>query len=122
MNLKTLTIIAAIILILGISVLAQPVIVQEGNPFPVFLAILKVELNYTEVAQVSQTKYLQKAGSHEPFNRLLASQGWRFVEQMGAGLFYTRSGDQLFVMTRMLTTRYYIYELEQPLNFSYTLP
>lgn len=117
MNLKTLTLIAAIILILGISVLAQPVMVQEGNPLPVFLAIVKLELNYTEVAQVSQTKYLQKAGSHEPFNRLLASQGWRFVDQMGAGLIYARGADQLFVMHRMLTSRYYIYELERPLNY-----
>ena len=116
LNTKILLLIAAILLLLDISVLSQPGIVQEGNPLPVFLAILKLELNYTEVALVSRTKYVQKAGSHEPFNRRLASQGWQFDEQMGAGLFYSRSGEQLFVMTRMLTTRYYIYELEQPLH------
>ncbi len=116
LNTKILLLIVAILLLLGISVLSQPVIVQEGNPLPVFIAILKLELNYTDVAPVSSTKYMQKAGSHEPFNKRLALQGWQFVEQMGAGLFYSRSGEQLFVMTRMLTTRYYIYELEQPLH------
>jgi hypothetical protein len=114
LNQKILLLIVAILLLLFISIIVQPVILQEGNPLPVCLAILKLELNYTEVAPISRTKYIQKAGSHEPFNRLLASQGWQFVDQMGAGLFYSRKDDQLFVMTRMLTTCYFIYELEQP--------
>lgn len=113
---KSLMLIVALLLLMGVSVITQPVIFQEGNPLPVFLAILKVELNLTEIAPVSDTKYLQKSGSHEPLNSLLASQGWQFVDQMGAGLFYARNGDNLFVMSRMLTRRYFIYEIENPLN------
>lgn len=116
MNKKIVLLITAIIIFLGISVIAQPAVLQEGNPLPVFIAILKVELDYAEVAPVSRIKYLQKAGSHEPFSRLLASHGWQFVDQLGAGLFYARGGDQLFVMKRMLTSYYSIYELEKPLQ------
>ncbi len=115
MSIKSVILIVALLLLLGVSAFTQPVILQEGNPLPVLVAILKVELNIAEIASVSDTKYLQKSGSHEPFNRLLTSHGWQFVDQMGAGLFYARNGDKLFVMSRMLTTRYFIYELENPL-------
>ncbi len=117
MNRTALILVVGIIFILGISVATQPVILQEGNPFPVFLAILKLELGYTDVAMISHEKYVQKAGSFEPLNRWLGLMGWQFVEQMGAGLIYSSGGDQLFVMHRMLTSRYYIYELERPLLF-----
>jgi len=115
-------IVVSIIFILGIGIATQPVILQEGNPFPVFLAILKLELLYTDVAMISQVKYVQKAGSFEPFNRRLGLMGWQFIEQMGAGLIYSNNGDQLLVMHRMLTSRYYIYELERPLLYNWNQP
>jgi hypothetical protein len=113
---KYLLIIAATSVLLGISILAWPVLTQEGNPIPVFIAILKVELNIAELEPISNTEYLQKSGSYEPLNRMLVSHGWQFVEQFGAGHLYVRNGAKLFVMSRMFTSRYFVYELEMPLN------
>lgn len=115
MRTNHLLMIAAILVLLGISILAWPVLVQEGNPVPVFIAILKVELNIVELEPISNSKYLQKFGSYEPLNRMLASHGWQFVEQFGAGHLYVRNGAKLFVMSRMFTSRYFVYELEMPL-------
>ncbi len=115
MRTKHFLLIAAILVLLGISILAWPVLLQEGNPVPVFIAILKVELNIAELEPISNTEYLQKSGSYEPFNRMLASHDWQFVEQFGAGHLYVRNGAKLFVMSRMYTSRYFIYELEMPL-------
>lgn len=106
-----------ILVMLAVLIINQPVVFQEGNPLPVISAIIKIEFGASDITQVSSTKYLQKAGPPEPLNRLLAANGWRFVEQLGAGYFYSRGVDQLFVMTRMLTSRYFIYELEKPLYF-----
>ncbi len=99
---------------LATSIYAMPVIMQEGNPIPILFAIIKLELNISEIATVSPTKYLQKTGSPEPLNMLLASRGWHFVDQLGAGHFYSRNGENLFVMGRMFTSRYIVYELENP--------
>ncbi len=115
MRTNHLLMIFAILMLLGISILVWPVLVQEGNPVPVFIAILKVELKVADLEPISNTEYLQKSGSYEPFNRMLASHGWHFVEQFGAGHLFTRNGAKLFVMSRMLTSRYFVYELERPL-------
>ncbi len=100
---------------LAIGTYALPVIFQEGNPFPVFAAIIKVELSSSDIAPVSATKYLQKRGSTEHFKRLMASKGWYLVEQLGAGHFFAQNGETLFVESRMFTGRYVVYELEKPL-------
>ncbi len=103
------------LLILALGTYALPVIFQEGNPFPVFAAIIKVELSSADIASVEDTKYLQKIGSPESFKRLMASKGWHLVEQLGAGHFYARNGETFFVESRMFTVRYVIYELERSL-------
>jgi hypothetical protein len=106
-----------ILVMLAVLIINQPVVFQEGNPLPVISAIIKIEFGASDIIQVSSTKYMQKAGPPEPLNRLLAANGWRFVEQLGAGYFYTHNSEILFVMGRMLTSRYFIYELEKPLYF-----
>jgi hypothetical protein len=114
-NCRLIAITLLILLIFAASIYTMPVIIQEGNPIPVLFAIIKLELNLSEIATVSPTKYLQKTGSPEPLNMLLASKGWHFVDQLGAGHFYSRNGEKLFVMGRMFTSRYIVYELENPL-------
>ncbi len=114
-NRKLLSVSIIILITLAVLVISQPVIFQEGNPLPVIAAIIKIEFGASDITQVSPTKYLQKAGPPEPLNRLLAAEGWRFVEQLGAGYFYARNTENLFVMGRMLTTRYLVFELERPL-------
>ncbi len=112
---KLLLVSIIILVILAALIASQPVVFQEGNPLPVITAIIRIELGLSEIAQVSPTKYLQKAGPPERLNRLLATEGWHFVEQLGSGYFYTRNSETLFVMGRMLTTRYMVFELERPL-------
>ncbi len=113
-SLKLLPVSIIILIILAVLITNLPVIFQEGNPLPIISAIIKIELGMSEITQVSPVKYLQKAGPHGPLNRLLAEKDWRFVEQLGSGYFYARSDEILFVMGRMLTTRYMIFELEHP--------
>ena len=103
------------ILVVALIFYLMPVILQEGNPLPVIAAVIKVETGSSEIVPISSTKYLQKAGPSEPLVRLMESKGLRFIEQLGAGYFFTYNGETFLVSSRMLTTRYMVFELERPL-------
>lgn len=83
-----------ILTILMISLLAifivqkKDVIFQEGNPYPLAMAISKIIFQNKEIAEVKGTEqtdgiygYLVKRGEMEPYIKMMEKQGWRFVER-----------------------------------------
>ncbi len=84
---------------------------QEGNPLPVFRAIVKLELTGTEIVPFAENKLLQKAGPETPLSDYLSVQGWIFKDRLGSAIFYEKNDESLSVCSRMLTRRYVVYEL-----------
>ncbi len=105
---------ALLLLILFLLIVAAaPVVFQEGTPFQVLAGIIQVELTMSDVVQFSEHKLLQKTGPETPLNMFLAGHGWTFKDRLGAGLFYHRGSEELFVEARMLTRRYIVYEFDR---------
>lgn len=96
---KKVIVLALILLMLVVAVLNIKILYlfQEGNPLPVLWAIIKLELTDADIVQFTKNKFIQKAGSESPLTDYLAEQGWTFKDRLGAGIFYTKDGANLYV-------------------------
>lgn len=106
-----------ILTILMISLLSifivqkKDVIFQEGNPYPLAMAISKIIFQDKEIAEVKGTEqtdgiygYLVKRGEMEPYIKMMEKEGWRFVErnELSNALVFENGS-----MTRSVTYQYY---------------
>lgn len=105
--------IAVLLLLIASAPFAAAIFTQEGNPLPVVVAIIRLEVTGQNIVQMSEYKMLQKAGADIMLHDYLAVHGWDFQEQLGSGLLYQKNSYQLFVHMRMLTRRYTVFEFDR---------
>jgi len=89
-----------------IFLLYQPIIFQEGNPWPLVEGIIRLNFTQDKIARLDMAgeKYLTKdKNGRESLAGLLNGQGYEFFDQLGAGyVFKDKDGDTL-----VATHRYY---------------
>ncbi len=120
-------VILLIVVILLITVNRQTLF-QEGNPIPVLIGVLKVNLsdeNPVEISSADSTKYIVKkdnldskygliSQSLDDYIDIMHKEDWIFKEQMGSGLVFTRDNQKQTVVTRLFTRYYIIIENTNP--------
>lgn len=87
----------------------KDVIFQEGNPIPLAVAILKMNINDKEIVEVwKHEQYLVKRGKMEPFIKMKEKEGWKFVEkrELSNALVFEK-GDKTLSVRYKYFTRYY---------------
>jgi hypothetical protein len=91
---------------------------QEGNPLPILISILKLELTKDDYEQFSETeqslRYVSDgkgSSRYDVINDQMEEMGWRFKEQLGSGLVYMKDGDNSVIETRQYTKHYMIWNL-----------
>jgi hypothetical protein len=91
---------------------------QEGNPLPILISILKLEITKDAYEQFSETD--QRIGfvsdgkgssRYDVINDQMEELGWSFKEQLGSGLVYTKNKENLVVETRQYTKHYMIWNI-----------
>ena len=101
---------------LSLIILKSPVIFQEGNPLNVAIAVCKLEFLGKDVVKFSNTpeKYIFKAGyGLEPLTNHLAEEGWKFGDQVGAGVSYEKEDIFLWGRIKMFTRYFTVMEVRQ---------
>jgi len=113
---KGYIILVVLLLLIALVVNRYSVIFQEGNPLPVFFGIMAIELTGQDIVPFPDLRMIQKAGDEGHLNEYLAERGWLFKDRLGSSIVYERGGEQLYVNTRMYTSRYIIYQFDRPLR------
>ncbi len=115
---RLLAIIAALLLFSAIGSKILPLYQQEGNPMPFLVAAVRLSGNQSQVEPISgsSVKYLvQTKSGLDPFIDFMATQGWQYQEQMGAGILFYRDGIGMTALSRMYSRFFMVIELP-PLN------
>ena len=92
-------------------------VIQEP-PATVFAAT-RLEIQQKDILTLDEnTEWLLRTGTasaQSPLTQQLAIAGWTYVDQMGAGWFYKKQGEQLIVSCRLYSPRYQICQSSVPL-------
>ncbi len=108
-----------VILFVGlISLSYGNVIFQEGNPLPILISIIKLELSNQTFQQVSETNnkvtYISKNRT-DSRNSIVKNRmkelGWNFREQMGAALIFEKEEVTKIVETRLYSKYYFLWHV-----------
>ncbi|HNX10967.1 MAG TPA: hypothetical protein PKI61_02400 [bacterium] len=98
-----------------IFLLYQPIIFQEGNPWPLVEGIIRLNFTQDKIARLDMAgeKYLTKdKNGRESLAGLLNGQGYEFFDQLGAGYFFKdKDGDTLVATHRYYSHLYSIWSL-----------
>ncbi len=95
------------ILLALILIIQKNVIFQEGNPIPVVIGILKLELTSNDLVEISENKYIVKNDLKE-YIKLKENQGYEYVEQLGSGYVFVKEEKSYISQTKQYTRRYRI--------------
>jgi len=112
----------AVLILLGVVLVAillnvdALAIFQEGNPFPVLWAILQLELSESKVVPFGGDRLIQKDGPEIPLTYYMAQRGWSFQDRLGAGIVYSKRGEDLTVIARCFSRHYVVYDIGRPLE------
>jgi len=104
---------ALVATLFNVSILS---IIQEGNPFAIAWAILKLELGEDEIVPFSGSKLIQKHGTEGPLADYPAQRGCVFKDRLGALFCYSKEGKDFGVAVRRFSRYYIVYELDVPLE------
>lgn len=88
----------------------SPVIFQEGNPLPLFKAIIKLNISSLDIVKLdfNGDKYLTKSrNSQDILENKLKNQGYYFVEQLGSGYLFKNNNSDALIITRKQYSRFY---------------
>lgn len=94
-----------------IGVIERDAVFQEGNPIPVVVGILRISLPGESMVKISADpeKYIVKVkGGYAPYINFMETKGWKYIEQMGAGLVFEKNGQKHISVSRKLTRFYMI--------------
>jgi hypothetical protein len=96
---------------------------QEGNPIPILISILKLEITNGDYKQFSETdqwiRYVSDgkgSSRYDVINDQMEEMGWSFKEQLGSGLVYMKNKENLVVETRQYTKHYILWNIPQEVN------
>lgn len=88
-----------------------PLYQQEGNPFPIASAAVRLLIHQTNIESISSnpdTYLVHTSDGIDPIIELMESRGWRYKEQMGAGLVFVNNGELLTLNSRKYSQYYMI--------------
>ena len=92
-------------------------VIQE--PPATIFAAARLEIQQKDILTLDEnTEWLLRTGTasaQSPLTQQLAIAGWTYVDQMGAGWFYKKQGEQLIVSCRLYSPRYQICQSSVPL-------
>ena len=112
-SLKRLFVVLAVLFLLlgGVFIVERKTIFQEGNPVPMFVAILKLNFLNKDFVKVSGEEFVYLIKTKNIVNgqaALLKSLNCTEREQLGAGHFFDcTNGTKGFALAKMFT-RYYM--------------
>jgi hypothetical protein len=93
---------------------------QEGNPIPLIISAMKLHFSDSEFELFSKTekrsRYLSESSGNSSYNvvkNYMKLKGWKFQEQMGSGLIFTKNGEDAIVVVKQYTRNYFIWEIQQ---------
>lgn len=88
----------------------SPIIFQEGNPVPLFKAVIELNIGSQDIIKLDlgEEKYLTKnKNGQEVLTDLLNNQGYEFISQMGSGYFFKDKNDNALLATHRYYSRFY---------------
>lgn len=109
-RINTIIVSVLIVILLGIWV-ERKIIFQEGNPVPIMLAILNLHLTGSNLEKIAADppKYISRStDGNKPYIAFMEQNGWKFVEQLGAGLVFAKNGEKLVSTSRMYSRWYMV--------------
>lgn len=111
-NIKKLKIIFLVIIITIVSFFSfyAPVIFQEGNPFPMFKAIIKLNISQQDIVKLESHAgtYLTKSkNGQEALVNKLKESNYRLIEQLGSGYLFRNDNLDILIVTKKQYSRLY---------------
>lgn len=115
---KKFVLAATLVLIMGLAWLKLiPLYQQEGNLLPMASAAYHLATQPASITAIpgENEKFLSRSSDGlQPLIDMMASRGWNYKEQMGAGIIFTKNGAVATVSSRMYTRRYMIFSIPEP--------
>lgn len=112
-----------IMMIIGTGLIISafgPVIFQEGNPVPLLVSAVKLQFGDSKYVQFAKTekrsRYLSESTEddrYEVIKDFMTAKGWKYQEQMGSGLIFTKNGEDAVVEVRQYSRHYFIWEIQK---------
>jgi hypothetical protein len=97
-----------------------PVIFQEGNPVPLLVSAAKLQFGDSKYVQFSKTekrsRYLSESTGNNTYDvvkEYMKAKGWKYQEQMGSGLIFSKDGEDAVVEVRQYSKHYFIWEIQK---------
>ncbi|ALC89143.1 hypothetical protein AM500_04560 [Bacillus sp. FJAT-18017] len=93
---------------------------QEKDPLKHLVAVTKLKFAFSDLEKIRETDdgnvvYLSETKLlKEDFGivkKTLNENGWKFREQLGAGLVFEKGGEELYIITEPYSSVYYSWEL-----------
>lgn len=93
---------------------------QEGNPLPLLTSIYKLEFSGRDYMQFSSLengkRYVSDntgASRFDAAKKMMENYGWKFKEQMGSGLIFTKGEQTTVVETRQYSKHYILWDIPE---------
>ena len=122
-RIRKITVTLVIVSVIGCGLVVSSfgsALFQEGNPIPLMISAIKLHLSDSEFELFSKTekrsKYLSESNGNSNYNvvkKYMKSKGWKFQEQMGSGLIFTKNGEDAIVVVKQYSRNYFIWEIQQ---------
>ncbi|MEH7081829.1 hypothetical protein V7139_03715 [Neobacillus drentensis] len=122
-RIRKITVTLVIVSVIGCGLVVSSfgsVLFQEGNPIPLMISALKLHFSDSEFELFAKTekrsKYLSESNGNSNYNvvkNYMKSKGWKFQEQMGSGLIFTKNGEDAIVVVKQYSRNYFIWEIQQ---------
>lgn len=107
-----------ILLLLGLAWFKlYPLYQQEGSLLPYASTAWQLETGSADIAAVpgETEKYMARStDAMQALTDMMASRGWTFKEQMGAGIIFVKNGAVATVSSRMYSGRYMLFSIPEP--------
>ncbi|MEH7484113.1 hypothetical protein V7157_24200 [Neobacillus drentensis] len=122
-GIRKMAVTLVIVLVIGFGLVVSrfgSALFQEGNPIPLIVSAMKLHLCDSEFELFSKTdkrsRYLSESSQDSSYNvvkKYMKSKGWKFQEQMGLGLIFTKNGEDAIVVVKQYSRNYFIWEIQQ---------
>jgi hypothetical protein len=123
-GMRKIAIMLVIVSVIGFGLVISSfgsVVFQERNPIPLIISAMKLHFSDSEFELLSKTekrsRYLSESSGNSSYivvKKYMKLKGWKFQEQMGAGLIFTKNGEDAVVEVQQYSNQYFIWEIQKP--------
>jgi hypothetical protein len=123
-GMRKIAIMLVIVSVIGFGLVISSfgsVIFQERNPIPLIISAMKLHFSDSEFELLSKTekrsRYLSESSGNSSYivvKKYMKLKGWKFQEQMGEGLIFTKNGEDAVVEVQQYSSQYFIWEIQKP--------